>query len=439
MLRKERLIVGGAVLAALLLVIALLSVAGPAKAADKAGNAPALADLEERVAELEATVARKGNRKVSVTLSGTVHKGMLWHNMDGAPGEKRGAMYDPGHDPTRIRVDGNAKINKDWQAGFVVEIAYTSSTAQGVDTGKALLAIPGVPDGKSEMQFGDMGSYIRHSYLYLEGPAGRISLGQTSGASDGILEINLANTNVAVRPLSFSPIQFGGALSGQTIPFDGYRANVVKWDSPSMAGFVASASYSDNETWEAALKYAAEFSGFRVAAGISYRDASRTSASLLNVLNLLDLLTFDIASTHKAVAGSASIKHMGTGLFATAFASRVSYDFTGSFGILPPIFVISFPMGSDKVTGYGGQAGWEQNVTKLGNTTLFLEWQRHDSDNGVFVKTTTIGGGLVQSIDAAAMDLYVSVRKYDIATPSGFCVGMCEDATIVSTGARVRF
>lgn len=417
-----------------------LASAMPASAADLGkGKGDGLADLEERVAELEATVARKGNRKVSVTLSGVVHKGMLWHNMDGAPGEKRGAMYDPGHDPTRIRVDGNAKINKDWQAGFVIEVAYTSSTAQGVDTGKALLAIPAMPDGKNEMQFGDMGSYIRHSYLYLDGPAGRISLGQTSGATDGILEINLANVNVASRPLSFSPIQFGGALAGQTIPFDGYRSNLVKWDSPTMAGFVASASYSDSETWEVALKYAAEFSGFRVAAGLGYRDASRTSASLLNVLNLLDLLTFDVTSTHKALSGSASVKHMGTGLFATAFGSRVSYDFTGSIGILPPVFVFSFPMGSDKVTGYGGQVGWEQNVTKLGNTTLFLEWQRHDSDNGVFVKTTTIGGGLVQSIDAAAMDLYVNIRKYDVGTPSGFCVGMCEDATVVSTGAKIRF
>ena len=46
--------------------------ASPAKAADLGGDC--CADLEERVAELEATTVRKGNKKVSVTLSGWVVK-----------------------------------------------------------------------------------------------------------------------------------------------------------------------------------------------------------------------------------------------------------------------------------------------------------------------------------------------------------------------------
>src|SRR4030042_1840277 len=44
--------------------------AGSASAADLGGNC--CADLEERIAELEATTARKGNRKVSLTISGWV-------------------------------------------------------------------------------------------------------------------------------------------------------------------------------------------------------------------------------------------------------------------------------------------------------------------------------------------------------------------------------
>jgi hypothetical protein len=46
-----------------------LMIAGAsAQAADLGGNC--CADLEERIAELEATTARKGNRKVSLTVSG---------------------------------------------------------------------------------------------------------------------------------------------------------------------------------------------------------------------------------------------------------------------------------------------------------------------------------------------------------------------------------
>src|SRR5215467_4173892 len=47
-----------------------------AKAADLGGDC--CADLEERVAELEATTARKGNRKMSLTITGQVHKMIMW-------------------------------------------------------------------------------------------------------------------------------------------------------------------------------------------------------------------------------------------------------------------------------------------------------------------------------------------------------------------------
>ena len=47
-----------------------------AKAADLGGDC--CADLEERVAELEATTARKGNRKMSLTITGQVHRLVMW-------------------------------------------------------------------------------------------------------------------------------------------------------------------------------------------------------------------------------------------------------------------------------------------------------------------------------------------------------------------------
>ncbi len=64
----------GALVAAGLLVGGLS--AGSASAADLGGNC--CADLEERIAELEATTARKGNRKVSLTISGWVAEQVMW-------------------------------------------------------------------------------------------------------------------------------------------------------------------------------------------------------------------------------------------------------------------------------------------------------------------------------------------------------------------------
>ncbi|MFP4539232.1 MAG: hypothetical protein ACLFPA_13140, partial [Dichotomicrobium sp.] len=48
----------------------------PAKAADLGGDC--CADLEERVAELEATTVRKGNRVVSVQLYGQVNRALMF-------------------------------------------------------------------------------------------------------------------------------------------------------------------------------------------------------------------------------------------------------------------------------------------------------------------------------------------------------------------------
>src|ERR1700733_792416 len=49
-----------------------------AKAADLGGDC--CADLEERVAELEATTARKGNRKMGLTISGQVDRIVTWYD-----------------------------------------------------------------------------------------------------------------------------------------------------------------------------------------------------------------------------------------------------------------------------------------------------------------------------------------------------------------------
>ena len=57
---------------ALVLGLGIFIAATPASAADLGGDC--CADLEERIADLEATTARKGNRKVSLEIYGTVNE-----------------------------------------------------------------------------------------------------------------------------------------------------------------------------------------------------------------------------------------------------------------------------------------------------------------------------------------------------------------------------
>ena len=106
----------GALVAAGLLMGGLT--AGSASAADLGGNC--CADLEERIAELEATTARKGNRKVSLTVSGWVAEQVMWWD-DGV--EKN--TYVGGIGTTlasNVKFTGQATISPGWYAGYVLQL-----------------------------------------------------------------------------------------------------------------------------------------------------------------------------------------------------------------------------------------------------------------------------------------------------------------------------
>ena len=97
--------------------------ATPARAADLGGDC--CADLEERVAELEATTVRKGNKKVSVTLSGWVVKSFNWWDDGDVDGTFVGDKdYDLG---TRFAITGSAAIAPGWSGGFNVTVLAPAS------------------------------------------------------------------------------------------------------------------------------------------------------------------------------------------------------------------------------------------------------------------------------------------------------------------------
>ena len=123
----------------------------PAKAADLGGDC--CSDLEERVAEFEATRARKGNKKVSVTLYGQVNKSVLWWD-DGT--EKNTYVVDNNYESSRFGFKGSAKIGGDWSAGYRMEIETITAQSNLVNQFN-----PG-----DDPSFGLLN--VRHSYMYLD-------------------------------------------------------------------------------------------------------------------------------------------------------------------------------------------------------------------------------------------------------------------------------
>src|SRR5215475_6824469 len=121
-----------------------------AKAADLGGDC--CADLEERVAELEATTARKGNRKMSLTITGQVNRIVTWYD-----DSKSSTTYyglDNTNSSSRFIFNGSAKITPKVSMGFEImieiEAGGTSSKVNQFDEdGKltAFLPNPGAPVG----------------------------------------------------------------------------------------------------------------------------------------------------------------------------------------------------------------------------------------------------------------------------------------------------
>lgn len=122
MTRTKKLLAGLAVAAAFGTVFAIVGLA-PAKAADLGGNC--CADLEERVAELEATTARKGDRKMSLTVFGQINESLLWVD---APGNTKTTITGNGNSQTRFGFKGEAKIGTGMTAGYLLEIGTASDT-----------------------------------------------------------------------------------------------------------------------------------------------------------------------------------------------------------------------------------------------------------------------------------------------------------------------
>src|SRR5262245_22663438 len=223
---------------------------GPAFAADLGGDC--CADLEERVAELEATTARKGNRKVSLQIYGQVTTAVLGFNNGD---DSNVFVVDNGNSPSRFGFQGSAKINPNLTAGFLIEVGAISAGSNAVTENDDDGGVAG--DGALSLRLANW--YLDHKQI------GRLSVGRISQATDGIQEVDLAGTNVVSLPgINIgNKISIGGGTGlvwdQVTRGFDGNRVNGVRYDTPTFGGgFQIGTSFSENDRYDVTLRYAAE-------------------------------------------------------------------------------------------------------------------------------------------------------------------------------------
>jgi len=440
-----------AIAAALGLIVGV----GSANAADLGGNC--CADLEERIAELEATTARKGNRKMSLTITGQVHRTVLW--WDDGHSSRTYYGLDNTNSSSRFIMLGSAKVNPKVSMGFEImieiEAGGTSSKVNQLDEdGKIAHSSPlgnNVSFNQSNVDsyFGDarrVAWWIEHADV------GRMTVGRFDSA--GVVNtIDLGGIGV-VASSSFALVNGSFFLRGSNGQFFNMtwanlvdpaasqgRVELVRYDSPNWQGFIYSASIAEaGDYWGHMLRYANEFNGVRVAAGIGYeKSTDRATPVTVDPTN-----TSFIGPRPNITAwgGALSLMHVPSGLFIQGHYQTADFNDPGHVA-----------------NGYWGstggatkkdadqwliQAGIAKNWFGIGNTALYGEYGRANDwgaeTNGrnfagatactsppftglcannfstiagvVDTEVTVWGVGLSQNVDAAAATLYLGYRNF---------------------------
>ncbi|MGE0053874.1 MAG: porin [Hyphomicrobium sp.] len=390
---------------------------GNAFAADLGGNC--CADLEERIAELEATTARKGNRKVSLTITGWVSSQLYWFD-DGA--ESNIYVVDNNNDlSSNVKFTGTAQISPGWKAGYSLWI-YTN--------GPSSLTANADWDGNAGRGWG---LNAENSYWFIQSDTlGKLSVGKQSLAADNAaLGTDFSGTLFPANSVTFD----GGALAvningvptgaawlnaafwcehaGVGIGNDcaGGRLNGVRYDTPTFAGFTLGASWGEDDYWDVALRYSGEFSGFKMAFATAYSESTDPDI-LATGANTNDNQYFQVGGM---------IKHLASGLWVH-----------GTYG---KNFIDDVPNNAPHpdITGWYLKAGWTTRFSALGNTHFYGEYGenkdgfRNDQACGSILgdgcingsqitssNATRYGVGVVQEIDAAAMSLWAKWRHHEL-------------------------
>ena len=418
------------------LAIAVMAsvLATSAFAADLGGNC--CTDLEERVAELEATTARKGNRKVSLQIYGQVSEAVIWWN-DGS--EKNIYVQENNAVKNLLGFTGSAKIASDWSAGYTLEVqmrAYRSSVSNQFALGNQ--------NGYTDAAYGTVSVTMRKANWYLNSETyGRIIVGRDNDAAVGTGSVNLANPDGFQASGVFMGFANGGynmRRSGTTgniglsaanwsnwayipngdgpVPLDtAHTSGLVKYVSPfflghtKSSGFQTSFSWGKDDIWASALRYAEEFGGFRFAAAASYSEsrdlyyASCANPSTTGGFNggvvalnpggaatapaagvVTTALAGAVSNTScNTFQASASLMHTPTGLYMSGGGGQVSDDqrqkalnlaMNGNAAVRNA--------NADKNDSFWWlQAGWEAKLNPIGKTTFYGTYGQYDRGTGV--------------------------------------------------------
>ena len=343
---------------------------------------------------------QSGNSRVKVTIYGQVNRAVRFANTGD---NTEITSVDNDGSGSRIGVRAVGKANANLSVGSLTEFEWRDNARSGTNAGNdggvgirtrhVDLWLDHKDIGKLSMGHGSMagdaaGLYELTGVSFVYGFAGANGTdGTKADASVKTLKVNDGATPVtdadtgdfAPASVTMDTVSATGKPRGfRPFNFFGFRQNRIRYDTPSLMGLRASASYGENKTWSVGLSFAGAPPGvknFSALFAAGYRKN-------------------DDDSTAWAVSGG--IKH------SSGFNISASYDGDGEANSM-----------GFKNSQWGVSGGWGGKINDAGGTSIGIGYNR--SSDGMHGKAQQYWVAIVQKVDAAAADVYAGV-SYDSGT-----------------------
>jgi hypothetical protein len=441
---------------------------------------------------------------MSLTITGQVHKMIMW--WDDGHQSKTYYGIESRNSSTRFSILGEGKVTPNVKVGFEIMLDNQAGTSSQVNQwdpngkGNGLITPLGAPSFAGNNDDSYFGAARRMVVWIEDSKLGRVTVGHyeqagaittidLGGISAGAsASMTLINGNFLIRGPAGQ--YYATKWSSVVDPAANQsRHNEVRYDSPAFMGFIYSASITDDgSNWGTMLRYANEFSGFRVAAGIGYEHYGQVTAqancfvvggACANPPGFGPANQFNPAPDVNAWGVGLSGLHVPTGLFLQGHYIHVDFDENDP--------TTAGPGNSWWAQGGAGRIPAEQwliqgGITKnwfgFGNTALYAEYSESrgwgasggpQAPNGLNYgvsttpgatavngvtdsKVTMYGFGVTQNLDAASTEMYLDWRHFsaDITcSAAANCSGAAgsapgtklqtEDFWVVIGGARLKF
>lgn len=197
---------------------------------------------------------------VEFSVSGHVNRAVL--SVDNSADDNDDLRHvDSNASQSRVRFTGSEELDSAMSVGVNLEMGILSTGASS-------------------------GTTTRHAAAFLDTPGGKVTLGHTSTAADGMAHARLGGPSWLGGVTNWCSYFSQNAAGGTAVACpsnDGGRTDILRYDTPALGPATLSISAGDNDYWDLQLKIAGSFGDggydFRIGHIAEYETTTTTPAS----------------------------------------------------------------------------------------------------------------------------------------------------------------